>query len=82
MRVRGELDAGWYLIGNFITGYILGWLVIDPISGAMWNLRPVSASAQLEKSLSGGNAVSLKVILANQVPSDLMSQAVLIREGK
>ena len=31
---------GWYLAGNFIFGGLLGWLIVDPATGAMWNLKP------------------------------------------
>ncbi|MDY5520178.1 hypothetical protein, partial [Campylobacter lanienae] len=26
--------------GNFIFGGLLGWLIVDPATGAMWNLKP------------------------------------------
>lgn len=31
---------GWYLAGNLIFGGPLGWLIVDPLTGAMWNLTP------------------------------------------
>ena len=34
--LSAELD-GWY-IGNVIFGGLLGWLIIDPATGAMWRL--------------------------------------------
>lgn len=39
VNVRGQVD-GWYLVGNFFFGSFLGWLIIDPASGAMWQLKP------------------------------------------
>lgn len=39
IRIRGSVD-GWYVVGNFFIGGILGWLVVDPATGAMWKLRP------------------------------------------
>ena len=29
---------GWY-IGNIVFGGLIGWLVVDPASGAMWKLQ-------------------------------------------
>lgn len=39
INVKGSVD-GWYIIGNFFIGGLLGWLVVDPATGAMWELRP------------------------------------------
>ncbi len=43
----GSVDQGidselsmWYLGGNFIFGGIVGWLGVDPLTGAMWKLDP------------------------------------------
>lgn len=32
--------SGWYLVGNLFFGGVLGWLIVDPATGAMWNLNP------------------------------------------
>lgn len=52
--VRPEL-SGWYW-GNLIFGGLLGILVIDPATGAMWNLAPNS----IEQSLSAEQATLIK----------------------
>lgn len=41
--------SNWY-VGNLLFGGILGTLVIDPITGAMWTL-PDSTSSTLEKKI-------------------------------
>lgn len=28
----------WYLFGNFIFGGLIGWVIVDPLTGAMWSL--------------------------------------------
>lgn len=30
---------GWYLGGNLIFGGLIGWFVVDPLTGAMWSLN-------------------------------------------
>ena len=35
------LETGWYLGGNFVFGSFIGWLIIDPLTGAMWNIEDV-----------------------------------------
>ena len=32
--------SGWYLAGNLFFSDLLGWLVVDPLTGAMWVLEP------------------------------------------
>lgn len=36
------LDGGvslWYALGNLVFGGLIGWLIVDPITGAMWTLE-------------------------------------------
>ncbi len=30
--------SGWYIVGNFVFGGAIGWLVVDPLTGAMYYL--------------------------------------------
>lgn len=30
---------GWYIFGNFVLGGLIGWLIVDPATGAMWTLE-------------------------------------------
>jgi hypothetical protein len=60
---------GWYIGGNFIFGGLIGYLVVDPLTGAMWTLEG-NCSAQLKPagsaSVSDGNG--LTVVSMDQVP--------------
>jgi hypothetical protein len=31
--------SGWYIGGNIIFGGLIGWLIVDPATGAMWTLE-------------------------------------------
>ncbi|HYG36474.1 MAG TPA: hypothetical protein VEC99_16895 [Clostridia bacterium] len=45
-----QLEAnlnGWYF-GNFLIGGLLGFVVIDPATGAMWSLSPKAVDKVLE----------------------------------
>jgi hypothetical protein len=55
MTVNSEL-GGWYLFGNFVFGGLIGWLIVDPFSGAMYDLSPEKIDVQL---LQGGKNSSL-----------------------
>jgi hypothetical protein len=47
--------SGWYVAGNLVFGGLLGWLIVDPATGAMWTLSsdaldvPLSPAATPEK---------------------------------
>jgi hypothetical protein len=31
--------SGWYVAGNIVFGGLIGWLIVDPATGAMWTLQ-------------------------------------------
>jgi hypothetical protein len=73
--VRGTLNAGWYILGNFVVGGLIGWLVVDPLSGAMWTLAPEDIGVRLEAQASSAEPKSagplvLNVALLGDVPEE------------
>ncbi len=46
LDVRAEL-SGWYF-GNIVFGGIIGMLIVDPLTGAMWNLTPDKINLKLD----------------------------------
>lgn len=40
---------GWYLAGNIVFGWPIGWLIVDPLTGAMWTLDPEGINVTLKK---------------------------------
>jgi len=51
ITISGSLN-GWYVIGNFFIGGLIGWLVVDPLTGGMWDLHPKTVNANLAKQTS------------------------------
>ena len=74
---------GWYIGGNIIFGGLVGWLVVDPLTGAMYNLTPSEINADLNESVAtnddGGK--TLNIVLLEQVPSRLHDELVLIGQA-
>jgi hypothetical protein len=70
--ISGSMEV-WYVAGNLLVGGLIGWLVVDPLTGAMWHLTPDKVSPQLEKSLASGQGDGLHIVLADQIPSGLLS---------
>ena len=68
---------GWYF-GNLIIGGVIGMLIIDPITGAMWKLETTFINHNLSPTaeiISPENH-SLKVIDLADVPADLRKEMV------
>jgi hypothetical protein len=76
IELKSSLNFGWYLIGNIFIGGLLGWLVVDPLTGAMWTLSPdkVDAKLGMEGSSLQRDRGSLMVLLLQDVPAELLPQ--------
>lgn len=75
--------SGWYIFGNLAFGGLIGYLIVDPLSGKMYNLSPESISTALPSSAntSHNNKAtdgSITVMLIEQVPAHLRERMQLI----
>ncbi|TXJ01737.1 MAG: hypothetical protein E6Q26_06515 [Acinetobacter sp.] len=80
VAVTGTVN-GWY-VANLIFGGVIGLLIVDPITGAMYTLSPKDVVATLE---ANGVAVqkgekSLTVLMVEDVPPPMMEKATKISE--
>jgi hypothetical protein len=47
-EVNIEGDAGaWYIAGNLVFGGLIGWFIVDPLTGAMWTINPEQVNVVL-----------------------------------
>lgn len=69
---------GWYIGGNFIFGGLIGWIIVDPLTGGMWTLTPKEVDGQLESSVSQNSGLDLSVVLLERVPDDLRNEMVRV----
>ena len=71
--------SGWYF-GNIIFGGLLGMLIVDPLTGAMYNLTP----EKIEQPLSATQAQVIRegkgllVVLASQTTAHEREQMVRV----
>ena len=69
--------SGWYF-GNLAFGGIIGMLIVDPLTGAMYNLKPEKIQQPLTPAqadtVRSGNGIL--VVLASQVTEGELSQMV------
>ena len=71
---------GWYF-GNIIFGGLIGLLIVDPITGAMYKLDRTELNETLAAENKSG-AVSektLKIMEVSQVPESMKEHLVLIK---
>ena len=79
-QITSTLNAGWYIVGNLFIGGWIGWLIVDPITGAMWNLTPDKVSIALESGkasflLPGETPKNtIMVVLREQIDNDLFKR--------
>ena len=61
---------GWYIGGNFVVGGIIGWLIVDPMTGAMWTLKDLHANLQIQQSDAAVLEAGLRIVQIDQLPED------------
>lgn len=54
VMIRPQL-SGWYF-GNLVVGGLVGMLIVDPVTGSMWNLTP----DQIDRKLTSQQTALLK----------------------
>lgn len=74
---------GWYMFGNLVFGGLIGYLIVDPLTGSMYNLSPENIDASLaasNTSLHNNTATDdgIAILLIKDVPSHLHEKFQLI----
>ena len=69
---------GWYIAGNLVFGGLVGYLVVDPLTGAMWTLDTKDINVTMEpvkepvkepgKESSLTKPVNFNIVLLQDVP--------------
>lgn len=71
---------GWYF-GNFAIGGLIGFLIVDPLTGAMWRLdtTPIEANLSPIATLHDGKAGELRIVDRGSLPAGLAKHLVALR---
>lgn len=65
IEIKSTMD-GWY-IGNILLGGLIGMLIVDPATGAMWKL-PETQTASLDAVVAqNADKSGLKIVSINEV---------------
>ncbi len=70
---------GWYW-GNLVFGGLLGFLIIDPATGAMYKLKTEFLNETLSKSTADVHSPKLEVYSINDIPVEWKNNLVLIQK--
>jgi hypothetical protein len=67
---------GWYIGGNLIFGGLIGWLIVDPLTGAMYNLSPDTLNASLGESVVANSESDSEItlVLVEDVPAYMVDK--------
>lgn len=73
---------GWYIGGNLIFGGLIGWLIVDPATGAMWTLDTNEVNVTLEASKQGAIVEPNKIgiVLLQDIPLSLRDKMVKVTQ--
>lgn len=70
---------GWYIGGNLLFGGVIGWLIVDPATGAMWKLDTNEINVTLNEVKQNGAAINgTSIVLLDDVPMSLRSKMVRV----
>jgi hypothetical protein len=71
--------SGWYM-GNILIGGLMGMLVIDPATGAMWKLEePMAANLTPLATLDNGNGRKVQVIDRSTLPAAMQKNLIALQ---
>lgn len=76
MRLEGSIN-GWYA-GNLVFGGLIGFLIVDPLTGAMWKLQPKEVDANLVPAQASiqRDPAGLVVVLRDQVSPSTLAHGI------
>lgn len=79
IQIESQMN-GWY-IGNLLFGGLIGFLIVDPLTGAMWTLDPKDISVILSAKTAEmpGDQRTLSIVLLKDVPDQLQDKLIRIK---
>ncbi len=74
--VNFKMD-GWYF-GNILFGGLIGMLIVDPATGAMWKIEEEFINETLQQSSTASIEPEVKILDVNEVPDSWKTHMVKI----
>ena len=70
--------SAWYVGGNIAFGGLIGWLIIDPLTGGMWTISPENVDATMQGMTGELEDGTLAIALLENVPEHLRDGLVAL----
>ena len=79
LKVDSRIN-GWY-VANIVFGGFIGWLIVDPLTGAMWALDSEQVNGTLAETVASNETASpqLRIVAIGSVPESARSRMVRVR---
>lgn len=75
-QIERKVD-GWYIGGNIVLGGLIGWLIVDPATGAMWKLEDLHVNLDADADAAGSSA-KLNILSIEDLPAEARPSLVPI----
>lgn len=71
---------GWY-VGNIVFGGLIGWLIVDPLTGAMWTLNTEHVNGSLAETvaLDDSSSPQLRIVSLDAIPESARDEMIRVR---
>jgi uncharacterized protein YceK len=69
---------GYFVLGNILFGGLIGWLIVDPLNGKMYNLSPENIDVDLNESASNNDEIKLNIVLLENLEEQYKAKLVEI----
>lgn len=70
---------GWYF-GNLVFGGLIGMLIVDPATGAMYRLNTTHINETLSQNVAKNDEGSLEIYSINEIPVEWQEHLVKVSE--
>jgi hypothetical protein len=75
LAIEGRVN-GWYLGGNLIFGGLIGYLILDPLTGGMWTLSPDDVTMDLPTVMAEGPHQPSLIVMLKEELADLPDETL------
>ena len=79
IQVESHLNGWWYIGGNFLIGGLIGYLVVDPLTGAMYKLDTKYINETLTKNSLSNFNTELKILNMRELSTEMKSHLVALK---
>ncbi len=70
--------SAWYIGGNILFGGLIGWLIVDPLTGGMWTISPEEVDATMAGVASAHDEGTLSIALLENVPAHMRDKLIAL----